>query len=264
MPEEDERPGDASAESKALQGVPRDLYRAVYRPGASDQEVEALRHALSDAEGDRADRSSSSPPPRRRRSGRRALAGALLAGVVGLALVESHAQPFGGATAKPERSPGSPFAASVPVPLLGDVENRRRQEVALARLFDRPGAADLQVYLLDHHFSGAVDPLDRSDAVHGSAVGRHTFDLGSIAAPTTARLTVLLTCDRPAAFTWRLVSFGVEHDDPTSVRSDGPRCDGHVVKSTVRVPSGRAPTRLEVEVARDIRTIVTVVAVRTG
>lgn len=250
------------------QTIPKDLYHAVYRRGAGDADIEALRAALQTVDTNTPDGSLEAAPNRRRlirRGGLATVAVALLAGILTAA---SYQQVSGVPTRQStpsKKGRDTQQAVSTPIPLLGDLENRQRQESALRELFANPSAADLQIYLLDHHFSGAVASLDHSNSVSGTAVGAHTFDLGSIAAITSpTHMTVLITCDRPSKFTWRLVSFGVEHDDPTSIRSTGSECSKSVVAASVHIAGGHAPAHLELGVPKAVRVIITVISQRDG
>lgn len=203
-----------------------------------------------------------------RRPSRR-MAGLAIAATVALALVGAAAWVAQDRSLHPSAHRGAaptaaPSARSTPVAMLGEEENRQRQVVALAHLFDDVGRADLHTYLVTHYFGAVVDPATVLASVHGHGAGRHVFDLGRLADAATASgprddVTVLLTCDRSAAYRWTLSSPGLEHDEPTSIGASGPECFGHVVAATVRPPIGATPTRLEVIVPDGVRVLVSVV-----
>lgn len=261
------------ADLDALQRLPLHLRTAVYGPHATAADRAALiaelqKSAAAEAEAPpdgRDDPSGGSEgraarpgrPERTRVSLRTAALLVLPLAVAGIAWFGTADARQPDATVSPTVGPAVPVAT--PVALLGDLENRQRQQFALATLFDDTRAADLHQFLLTHHFVGLVDLAAGATPVIGSATGPSSFDLGHLYDDTSGgAVSVFLTCDRSSSYSWALASPGPLHDDPVSVRSGGSECSGHVFTATLRPTERQRPTRLDVVVPEGVRVLVTV------
>lgn len=207
------------------------LRLAVFRPGAT--EADRARYAAATGRGGR----------RRRIVAVTALA-AVLAGA-GIAI---------GVLARPA-APPYPTVASTPIPVLGDDEDRLDAGRDLAALFGERKPF-LGLYLARHRTGLSASIRSDSIAVDGTGTGPTTVSLRGITTPgqATGLLTVLLTCDRRARYSWVLGGAGAA----SRTGASGDDCSGAIVTATFVPRPHHVPTSIRIDVPKGVRTIVEV------
>jgi hypothetical protein len=223
------------------------LRAALYRPGATEEDrarfaAASARPEVPQAEPDR-------PATRSRRRRRPAIPGAVAA----VAVVAAAA----GATVlltRPAPRPEYPTVASSPIALIGDPGEQAVSRADLATLFD-DAKPFLGLYLSRHATSLSSSLRTDSIAVDGRGSGPTTVSLTGIATPgqATGLMTVLVTCDRSAAYSWLLTG-----PKRTRTGASGPDCGGRIVTATFVPKANRVPTSIRVTVPKGVRVIVEV------
>jgi hypothetical protein len=205
------------------------LRLAVFRPGATPADRDRYAAATG------------------RRRGRvlvvSALAVALAGGAIGTGLLARPAPP------------PYPTVASTPIPVLGDDEDRLDAAHDLAALFGQRKPF-LGLYLAQHRTALSASIRSDSIAVDGAGTGPTTVSLRGITTPgqATGLLTVLLTCDRPARYSWVLGGAGAA----SRTGGSGADCSGAIVTATFVPRPHHVPTSIRIDVPEGVRTIVEV------
>lgn len=225
------------------------LRSALYRPGASEED--RRRYAAAVAE---TNREAGSVVPTAARPRRRRRAPLLIAAAV---VVAAGAAAAGAVLARPAPPP-YPTVASTPIALLGDEVDRTVSRDDLAALFDERQPF-LGLYLARHRTALSASIRTNSIAADGRGTGPTTVSLVGIATPgqPTGLMTVLLTCDRAASYSWVLTG----PDDaagPVRTGASGPDCGGRIVTATFVPKANHVPTRIRITVPEGVRTIVEV------
>jgi len=201
---------------------------AAYRPGAA------------------ADRERSASTTGRRR--RRLVVGAALAAALA-------GTGIGAAVLARPAAPSSPSVASTPIPVLGDDEDRLDAARDLVALFGERKPF-LGLYLAQHRTALSASIRSDSIAVDGTGTGPTTVSLRGITTPgqATGLLTVLLTCDRSARYSWVLAGAGAA----SRTVGSGADCSGAIVTATFVPRPHHVPTSIRIDVPKGVRTIVEV------
>lgn len=231
---------NVTAERKDLEA----LRLAVFRPGATAED----RARYAEARGPEDGGAGPGAPVAARRRRRRALA------IPAIVLVLCGTAAAIGVLARPA-APPYPTVASTPIPVLGDDEARLDARRDLAALFDEPKPF-LGLYLAQHRTALSASIRSDSIAVDGEGTGRTTVSLRGITTPgqATGLLTVLLTCDRPARYSWVLSGSGAA----SRTGGSGDDCSGAIVTATFVPRPHHVPTRIRIDVPAGVRTIVEV------
>lgn len=226
------------------------LRSALYRPEATEED--RRRYAAAVAETNREARIvvSTAARPRRRRRAPLLIAAAMV--------VAGGAAAAGAVLARPAPPP-YPTVASTPIALLGDEEDRTVSRDDLAALFDDPKPF-LGLYLAQHRTALSASLRTDSIAVDGRGTGPTTVSLVGIATPgqPTGLLTVLLACDRHAAYSWVLTGPDDAAGRPVRTGASGQDCGDGIVTATFVPKANHVPTRIRITVPEGVRTIVEV------
>jgi hypothetical protein len=155
---------------------------------------------------------------------------------------------------RPAPKPPYPTVASTPIALIGDAGERTVSKADLQTLFDDPKPF-LGLYLSQHATSLSSSLRTDSIAVDGHGTGPTTVSLVGIATPgqATGLMTVLLACDRSAAYSWVLTG-----PRATRTGATGSDCSGGIVTATFVPRPNRVPTSIRITVPKGVRVIVEV------
>ena len=74
----------------------------------------------------------------------------------------------------------------------------------------------------------------------------------------TGLMTVLLACDRPAAYSWVLTGPRDAHGRPVRIGASGADCGGGIETATFVPKPGYLPTRIRITVPEGVRAVVEV------
>lgn len=223
------------------------LRAALYRPGATEEDRARYAVAVERAGVD-PDAEVASPRPRRRRLRRRTLAVEVVAAVVVIGVVVTVL------LTRPAPKPAYPTVASTPIALTGSTEEQAVSRADLRTLFLAPEPF-LGLYLSQHPTALSASIRTDSIAVDGRGTGPTTVSLDGIATPgqPTGLMTVLLACDRSAAYSWVLTG-----PKRTRTGASGSDCGGGVVTATFVPKPNRIPTSIRITVPKGVRVIVEV------
>lgn len=144
--------------------------------------------------------------------------------------------------------------AQTPIAQAGDAEAQAVSRVDPQTLFLAPKPF-LGLYLAQHPTALSASTRTGRTAVDGQGTGPTTVSLDGIATPgrPTGSMTVLLACDREAAYTW--VLFGPEG---TRIGASGSDCGSGIVAATFVPRPDRIPTSMRITVPEGVRVIVEV------
>lgn len=180
--------------------------------------------------------------------------GAVLAAATLLSIWSVGAPHPGAPAPRPSRSA---FLQSGPIAFRSSVPQIWQDRVDLAALFSAADP-DLQTYLLRHDVALTSQVHSEGDRLRRTATGSTDIDLRSLQNGPAGRLTLLLTCDRSARYSWRMSAPGPEHHEPTTVSASGSQCAGHVIAATFAPQHGRVPTRLVLTLPAGVRSLIEV------
>lgn len=239
------------------------LRAALYRPGATEEDRDRYETAAARAEAavplappapDPAESHSAEPPPPSPRPRRRPRRSFVVAGVAAAVVVIAAGTVTAVLATRPAPRPPYPVVASTPIPLIGDEGEQEVSRADLRTLFD-DSKPFLGLYLAQHPTALSASLRTDSIAVDGHGTGPTTVSLAGIATPgqATGLMTVLLTCDRSAAYSWVLT--GPKH---TRTGASGADCSGAIVTATFVPKPNRVPTTIRITVPEHVRVIVEV------
>lgn len=226
------------------------LRAAVYRPGATEEDRRRYAAALPGPVGAAVGAAPRAQVGGRRRRGIVASASAVVVLAVVGVLIAVAARPS---------PPPYPVVASTPIPFIGDAD-----EIAVSRADLRTLFLDAEPFLglfLAEHRTGLSSSL-RTDsiAVDGRGTGPTTVSLAGIATPgqATGLMTVLLACDRRAAYSWVLTGPPDAKGRPVRIGASGSDCGTGIETATFVPRPDHVPTRIRITVPEGVRTIVEV------
>lgn len=212
--------------------------------------------------------SSGAPTESVRPGGRRrgSTWGAVIAGVavvaVGVALVllpRSADAPTGStrtASARPDPHPSSlppGIVGSAPLAFVGSAAQRRSDRQDLAALFAPGNTHTIGDYLFAHRtgFTGAI----RTDSIAVDHRGRGPGVVslrGIDGGGGPGNVSVLLTCAKPAAYSWALTTDTPEGDRSRIGRSSGANCSGALITSSFVPAHLLIPTSITIQVPEGV------------
>jgi hypothetical protein len=155
---------------------------------------------------------------------------------------------------RPAPKPPYPTVASTPIALTGSEGERAVSRADLQTLFLAPKPF-LGLYLSQHPTALSASIRTDSIAVDGQGTGPTTVSLDGIATPgqPTGLMTVLLACDRRAAYSWVLSG-----PRRTRTGASGADCGGGIVTATFVPKPNRIPTSIRITVPKGVHVIVEV------
>ncbi|WP_375399224.1 hypothetical protein [uncultured Amnibacterium sp.] len=186
--------------------------------------------------------------------------GVVVAGLVvavGVALVllpRSADAPTGSASPVPRLSPLPPgVVGSAPLAFVGSAAQRRSDRQDLAALFAPGSTHTIGDYLFAHRTSltGAI----RTDSIAVDHRGRGPAVvslLGIDGGGGPGNVSVLLTCAKPAAYSWTLTTDTPEGDRSRIGRSSGANCSGALITSSFVPAHLLIPTSITIQVPEDV------------
>lgn len=242
----------------------------IYRPGATDldrerfeterrtvrleEELTLQAAAASEVESPDVERNPRSPTVRQRRRSRRVLiAVTVVVAAVCIALVAGSRIAISPAPS-PSASP-SGVARTLSIDFIGTPAAIRAQRADLAGLFSSPQPY-IGLFLSQHKTTLSVQPRSDSIGVNGKSTGPQRLSLAGIDGGTAGGgiATVLITCDRRAAYRWALIGPADSRGDTTLARGFGD-CFGSVQSATLLVEPDRIPRELRVVLPRNVQVL---------